>query len=883
MKNLLRYIVFFICYFNAFGLGAATIEFVPIDDEAETLPNTSFKGALNLPHPTDMNRILKNTDSTISKIMLIGGYFNFKYPEDAIKSDFSSDVATIFPELKNSEINDRMTLIRGGVRLYRWGMDKYNQIKEKLLMPPEPPLIVDDSEYALPEEYEYLEADEDKFAIKYDFKKVIPYSGNPRDIASVRAKEQRKANSKKNKTDFEQFTSMVDNIEFSKIPSYGIDIANPLVGNAGTTPWEKEDGFNVRLITELSEYNQVPEILGGVHVHTPSHRFILGLNLSDTLQKPKFEVLESQNVQKFEYFYPIPETIFAQDMIGAYAGELLFPIKITPEHKDKPISLKLKFNFESCDSRLDCKTMEFIPKLTIENAKNDNFSTFQNFVRQNFYNLPTDKIKKITLNSVTAQLSPDKKNIEKLHLRFTYNGTIHKFRVFLEDNQNTIFSAPSINIYNNEIKVTAIARTNTDWFDNRKISVTAQLNMFDKFRTNAKIVPQENAENSDFNNLKKQILSAFLVGLCLILTPIGFLIFGINTSQNNTLSPKVYQKTIAGICSGIILFTIAILYLKENNVLLYWGMQYQSVAYLTIATTVLILLKSILTSPTIFKHTFSQYSGLISGVILIVLLPLSFTPNLKYVLFYAINSTNTLQLCYLMAALAAGCCLPYYLMSRFQQINFSFSVKNLIFNLASLLLSLQFIVMALIVLIQCRWSVLQTISIAFIILWLILKFLLMFANALQNTTLPKIQKKTTEKVLLSLMGLALALAIYVMPTFISKKVSANIEELDTIQQKIHNGETVIVQVSADWCLLCRLNDMIVFNQSNLKKWQLQQKISLITINASYPNREILDYLQRFGHLTPPFYAIYNIQVENGIILPSMPLTYQIDKILRGFS
>ena len=325
MLSFFKYIVCFIFCFNITAANAAEV----IADFDETLPaELEAFGRADLPDASQMQSILYNEDTNeLGRIILLGKYFDAKYPDDLINNDFSSDVAAIFPELTQQEVYDRTNYIRHAVNLYRWGVNKYNNIKEKLTVPEEPPLIADDDEYDDPKKYTYIETDPDKTAVVYDFKKVLSYGSNPRDLKAIEAKKQREAESKQHKTGFDKFKAMASKIEFSKLPFYGISLPNPLVGNAGVGEWLYADGFKARLIAEIAEIKSADKFLGAIHAAVPQHRFMLATNLSENLQKPRIIFEEMQNIKAYKVYYPTPINVLNDKIVGGYAGDFAFPIE----------------------------------------------------------------------------------------------------------------------------------------------------------------------------------------------------------------------------------------------------------------------------------------------------------------------------------------------------------------------------------------------------------------------------------------------------------------------------------------------------------------------------------------------------------------------------
>ena len=97
LLSIIRYIVFLIFFVNA---STAFASEVVADIEKTPQYMMPVTGRLDLPHPASMRDfVMKNSDDFIGRLLLLGKYFDEKYPGDLIEGDFSDDVALIFPEL----------------------------------------------------------------------------------------------------------------------------------------------------------------------------------------------------------------------------------------------------------------------------------------------------------------------------------------------------------------------------------------------------------------------------------------------------------------------------------------------------------------------------------------------------------------------------------------------------------------------------------------------------------------------------------------------------------------------------------------------------------------------------------------------------------------
>ena len=104
---------------------------------------------------------------------------------DKIDEDFRDDIVKHHLDYDQEQVDAWQKYVRNGVKIYRRYIDIKNKIVEFLLHD-EIPLVVDDDQYEMGENEEYIPTDE-PLVIK-DFKKVVAYSNNKRDIDAANEK-----------------------------------------------------------------------------------------------------------------------------------------------------------------------------------------------------------------------------------------------------------------------------------------------------------------------------------------------------------------------------------------------------------------------------------------------------------------------------------------------------------------------------------------------------------------------------------------------------------------------------------------------------------------------------------------------------------------------
>lgn len=86
---------------------------------------------------------------------------------------------------------------------------------------------------------------------------------------------------------------------------------------------------------------------------------------------------------------------------------------------------------------------------------------------------------------------------------------------------------------------------------------------------------------------------------------------------------------------------------------------------------------------------------------------------------------------------------------------------------------------------------------------------------------------------------------------------------------VRQGKTVFVDVTADWCVTCKANKLLVLDTPEIKTKLLELNVVAMEADFTNPSREISLYLNRFNRYGIPFNAVYGPGVPQGIVLPEL--------------
>lgn len=86
---------------------------------------------------------------------------------------------------------------------------------------------------------------------------------------------------------------------------------------------------------------------------------------------------------------------------------------------------------------------------------------------------------------------------------------------------------------------------------------------------------------------------------------------------------------------------------------------------------------------------------------------------------------------------------------------------------------------------------------------------------------------------------------------------------------VSQGQTVLVDVTADWCITCKANKALVLDADPIAPLLQGGEIVAMQADWTRPNPEIAHYLERYGRYGIPFNIIYGPSAPDGIVLPEL--------------
>lgn len=86
---------------------------------------------------------------------------------------------------------------------------------------------------------------------------------------------------------------------------------------------------------------------------------------------------------------------------------------------------------------------------------------------------------------------------------------------------------------------------------------------------------------------------------------------------------------------------------------------------------------------------------------------------------------------------------------------------------------------------------------------------------------------------------------------------------------INQGKVVVVNVTADWCLTCKTNKVLVLNSDRIKELLKSEEVVAMQANWTNPNEEIRQFLEDNNRYGIPFNIVYGKNHPEGVVLSEL--------------
>ena len=348
-------------------------------------------------------------------------------------------------------------------------------------------------------------------------------------------------------------------------------------------------------------------------------------------------------------------------------------------------------------------------------------------------------------------------------------------------------------------------------------------------------------------------------------------------------------STILGIITTFIFLIIFIISLKLGGHNLGWGIHFQQPLFITILIFILIIFAANsldffhINLPIKLLNKFSHLNNVkenfaknfFTGILITILATPCSAPFLGSAIGFAL-ATSYLNIIMVFLAISIGLSFPYILLIIFPQILYLLPKPGKWMIKLKTFMALLLFITALWLLFVIK-SQIGLIASLILVLNIIILFLLIKMQSF-------IKRKFNKEIFYLIFIINIILAMFLVFLFQDNNFAVknhdrlNFKKVE-ISQLLQKHQGVFVNVTADWCLTCKINEKFILNSQALQ--QLFKEHNIVLVHADYTNRDpiIYEYLRSFNRYAIPTYIIYNKNIRTGKLLSEL-LT--IDYIMKNF-
>jgi suppressor for copper-sensitivity B len=613
----------------------------------------------------------------------------------------------------------------------------------------------------------------------------------------------------------------------------------------------------------------------------------------------KIDWSASQNLKSAELYWPAPTKFQTfQFTANGYKHEVVFPIRVTLKTAHTPIVLKGKLDYLVCDPG-NCipqskEVMMIIPNQP--NVPSVDSPKIASAIKQ----IPQKSDSSLRIKS--AQFIQNEDMTSFLRLIVSHTEPLVSPLIFIEGTQHLLFdkissintvsnvyghtSTINIPIYKNEkkelIRIPNLA--------GEKLTLTLE-NGHKAIEQKVTVTAPPLSTQATLMMYGFALLGGFILNFMPCVLPVILLKIFSLTKYGGGSTADVRQAlflSVAGIVSSFMLLGLIPIIFSKVGVSLGWGMQFQEPLFLVFMMLILtlftanfwgwyeIILPERVTS---MGYEYSAKEGnighFLSGMFATLLATPCSAPYLGTAVTFAL-SQGPWQIMLIFFLLGIGLSLPFIFVMVFPQLATYLPKPGSWMNVFKQVLGWGFFFTMLWLFYVLTNQVSYVIALFILVIFLSLLFLFWL-----HKKFPAYHRTFFATAFaIAFTPFAILTIEHVYQAKIVHRHVNMAKNLEMIQSSVKQGKVVFVDVTADWCLTCKTNELLVLNTKPTKDLLKKQKVTSLVIDWTSQDPAVYDYLKSFNRNGIPFYAVYGPHKPYGEALPQILTFAIVDQAIR---
>ncbi len=621
--------------------------------------------------------------------------------------------------------------------------------------------------------------------------------------------------------------------------------SNTFVSNQNTVANENYDFVKFDILFGKIFETTPTKILIGLQVNLLPKWKIYWRNPGDAGLPPEIKWETENNIKSMNLLFPNPKRFkfFGIETFG-YENEVIFPITIERLNKNKKISGLLQFEAQVCAEI--CVPVSFnydLGKLTINYKNNSKLSDILKY---------KNKVPK-NLGHKDLELFSFDQSDSKLKLSFINKLNINPYDIIVEDHKEFIFEKPSYSKSGELLNLTINFKDKNDYqFEFLKLTFLNNDHSFEKIITKSSNLPNKNLLKFNENKISigfEIFVIALIGGFILNFMPCVLPVLSLKMIQlvnlrreNKVIFRKKISFNILGILTSFLLLAIGTYVVKSAGELVGWGVQFQNPSFLIFMILLtaffgfnLLGLFNLFLPPKVLSILSYRGDGFVGDFITGITLTLLATPCTAPLVGTAVGfalSGGIFEIFSILLIMGLGLSLPLILIMLFPKI------ISIIPKPGEWLVTFKKI-MAIFLLLTSLW-----------LINLLIKLETKIKTNLNNFSNFEIVNWDINKNIL-------------LPNQLAAR-----------------GEIVFVDITADWCITCKLNKALVLENKQVSEIFKKNNVKVLVLDWTKPDENIKKFLTKKQRYGIPYNEIYGPLLLNGKILSELLTIKEIKEYIK---
>jgi len=676
----------------------------------------------------------------------------------------------------------------------------------------------------------------------------------------------------------------------------------------GSSGWAVTDIANFRLISGVSNIGPSNKVPLGLEFELKDGWKIYWRNPGDAGYPPEINFENSENLSEIKWFWPAPKRFIFEGMQNfGYEKKVVFPITVTLKTAKEPLVLQANITALACKDI--CVPLDGSLNLTIpvgNPVKTDHAASIYSFKKR----VPT---KTTWPGFKILSIRADKSSIM---VKVKSEQPLIKPDIFIESGNAFRFGKPEIAMSADRLNASFIL-SNDIPIDTSLAEIPITITVVDGKKsievqrsTGRKLITKPAKSYSIFNWLTI-LLTALMGGLILNLMPcvlpvltIKLLQFTRSSGLDRRAVRNGFIYSAYGILFSFLIIAILAIIIKQAGVSVGWGMHFQQPIFLGFICLILLAFagslfrwfhfqipQSLIWLETrsaslinLDEKTSSKVNHFFTGAFATVLATPCSAPFVGTALSFAL-SQGPIEILSIFVTMGLGLSLPYLLIAIRPELLRFLPRPGTWMNKLEIILGVILILTAVWIL-SILYKQLNTNSfiISFVLITSAFLALWVFHLSGQNSL----------KLLSPLIGvLALFIIANSKPPSTNRNSNSELVNIESTGDKIiwqefnpslipkivKDGKAVFVDVTADWCLTCKINKNTLVSSELVGALLLDKNIIKMKADWTLPDPTISSFLEAHNRFGIPFNIVYGPGATGGIILPEL---LSESNILLGF-